>query len=114
MDVAAEAVQTLVGGKNIATQMNEQKIINIVAEYYNLTPEQLVGKSRTGQLVLARHIAMYIIRKDLDISLEKIGEMFGGRDHTTVINAISHVDKELITDVQLKQAIEELEKRINK
>ena len=114
MDVAAEAVQTLVGGKNIATQMNEQKIINIVADYYSLTPEQLVGKSRTGQLVLARHIAMYIIRKDLDISLEKIGEMFGGRDHTTVINAISHVDKELLTDAQLKHAIEDLEKRINK
>ena len=114
MDVAAEAVQTLVGGKNIATQMNEQKIINIVADYYSLNPEQLVGKSRTGQLVLARHIAMYIIRKDLDISLEKIGEMFGGRDHTTVINAISHVDKELITDAQLKHAIEDLEKRINK
>ena len=114
MDVAAEAVSTLVGGKNIATQMNEQKIINIVADYYSLTPEQLVGKSRTGQLVLARHIAMYIIRKDLDISLEKIGEMFGGRDHTTVINAISHVDKELITDAQLKHAIEDLEKRINK
>ena len=114
MDVAAEAVQTLVGGKSIATQMNEQKIINIVADYYSLTPEQLVGKSRTGQLVLARHIAMYIIRKDLDISLEKIGEMFGGRDHTTVINAISHVDKELITDAQLKHAIDELQKRINK
>ena len=114
MDVAAEAVSTLVGGKNIATQMNEQKIINIVAEYYSLTPEELVGKSRTGKLALARHIAMYIIRKDLDISLEKIGEMFGGRDHTTVINAISHVDKELTTDAQLKHAIEDLEKRINK
>lgn len=114
MDVAAEAVQTLVGGKNIATQMNEQKIINIVAEYYSLTPDQLVGKSRTGQIALARHIAMYVIRKDLDISLEKIGEMFGGRDHTTVINAVGHVDKELITDAQLKQAIEDIQKRINK
>lgn len=114
MDVAAEAVQTLVGGKTIATQINEQKIINIVSEYYSLTPEQLVGKSRLGQVALARHIAMYIIRNDLDISLEKIGEMFGGRDHSTVINAISHVDKELTTDAQLKHAIEDLRKRINK
>lgn len=114
MDVAAEAVQSLVGGKHIATQINEQKIINVVAEYYHLTPEQLVGKSRTGQLVLARHIAMYIIRQNLDISLEKIGEMFGGRDHTTVINGISHVDKELIKDAQLKHVVEELQKRIKK
>ena len=114
MDVAAEAVQTLVGGKNIATQMNEQKIINIVAEYYSLTPDLLVGKSRTGQVALARHIAMYVIRKDLDISLEKIGEMFGGRDHTTVINAVGHVDKELTNNEQLKQAIDDIQKRINK
>jgi chromosomal replication initiator protein len=114
MDVAAEAVQTLVGGKNIATQMNEQKIINIVAEYYSLTPDLLVGKSRTGQVALARHIAMYVIRKDLDISLEKIGEMFGGRDHTTVINAVGHVDKELTSNDQLKQAIDDIQKRINK
>ena len=112
MDVAAEAVQTLVGGKNIATQMNEQKVINVVAEYYDLTPEELVGKSRTGKIALARHIAMYIIRQNLDVSLMKIGEMFGGRDHTTVINAISNVDKELTTDAQLKHAIEDLEKRI--
>ena len=114
MDVAAEAVKSLVGGKHIATQINEQKIINVVADYYHLAPEQVVGKSREAQTALARHIAMYIIRQNLDISLVKIGEMFGGRDHTTVINAISHVDKELTKDPQLKQAVDELQKRIKK
>lgn len=113
MDVAMEAVKTLAGGKSISTQLSEQKIINVVADYYNLTSSQLTGKVRTGQIALARHIAMYLIRIKLDVPLKKIGDMFGGKDHTTVMSAISKVDKELKTDETLKAAIEELENRLN-
>lgn len=112
MDVAVEAVQSLVGGKSIATQLNEQKIINVVADYYNLTSSQLTGKIRTGQIALARHIAMYLIRIKLDVPLKKIGDMFGGKDHTTVMSAISKVDKELKTNDNLKSVIDELQKRL--
>lgn len=112
MDVAANAIQSLVGGKALSTQLNEQKIINIVADYYNLTSSQLTGKTRTGQIALARHIAMYLIRNKLDVPLKKIGDMFGGKDHTTVMSAIAKVDKELKTDDNLKEAIKELEKRL--
>ena len=112
MDIAADAVSSLVGGKSINTQLNEQKIINVVADYYNLTSSQLTGKIRTGQIALARHIAMYLIRYKLDVPLKKIGNMFGGKDHTTVMSAISKVEKELKTNETLKTAIEELEKRL--
>ena len=112
MDVAVEAVQSLVGGKSISTQLNEQKIINVVADYYNLTSSQLTGKIRTGQIALARHIAMYLIRIKLDVPLKKIGDMFGGKDHTTVMSAITKVDKELKTNENLKAAVEELQKRL--
>jgi chromosomal replication initiator protein len=112
MDVAVEAVSSLVGRKQLATQLNEQKIINVVADYYNLTASQLTGKIRTGQIALARHIAMYLIRDMLDVSLKKIGDMFGGKDHTTVMSAIQKVDKELKTDESLQQAVEELRKRL--
>lgn len=112
LDTAAEAVQSLVGGKERFAQLNEQKIINIVADYYNLTSSQLTGKIRTGQIALARHIAMYLIRINLDVSLKKIGDMFGGKDHTTVMSAITKVDKELKTDENLKAAITELQKRL--
>lgn len=114
MDVAAKAVSSLLEGKSIATQMNEQKIINIVADYYNLTPGQITGKMRTGQIALARHISMYLIRQNLDVPLKKIGDMFGGKDHTTVMNAIAHVDKELKTNEQLQKAIDELQAQIKK
>lgn len=112
MDVAVEAVSSLVGGKQLATQLNEQKIINAVADYYNLTSSQLTGKIRTGQIVLARHVAMYLIRYMLDIPLKKIGDMFGGKDHTTVMSGISKVENELKTNEGLNQAIEEIKKRL--
>ena len=112
MDDAVDAVSSLIGGKQLSTQLSEQKIINVVADYYNLTPSQITGKIRTGQIALARHIAMYLIRQMLDVPLKKIGDMFGGKDHTTVMSAISKVDKELKTNESLKEAITELEKRL--
>lgn len=114
MDVAMEAVQSLTGGKSLSSTLNEQKIINVVSDYYNLTPSQLTGRIRTGQIALARHIAMYLIRITLDIPLKKIGDMFGGKDHTTVMSAIQKVDNGLKTDSELKSAIEELQKRVKK
>ena len=112
LDVAIEAAQNISGTKNVAAQLSEQKIINIVADYYNLVPSQLIGKVRTGQLALARHVAMYLIRINIDVPLNKIGNMFGGRDHTTVMNGITKVENMLKTDEALKTAIDELQKRI--
>ena len=114
IDAAIEAIGSLKGGKAVATQLSQQKIINTVAEYYNLTPSMLTSKTRTGQIALARHIAMYLIRKHLDVPLKKIGDAFGGKDHTTVMSGIEKVEKELKTDEQLRKAIEELEQRLNK
>ena len=112
LDVAIKATQNIAGGKNIADQLSEQKIINVVADYYNLTSSQLTGKTRTGQIALARHIAMYLIRINIDIPLTKVGSTFGGRDHTTVMNGISKVESMLKTDEQLKAVINTLQKRL--
>lgn len=114
MEIAAEAVSQLIGGKSLTQQLNEQKIINIVADYYNIQSSQLTGSGRTAQIALARHIAIYLIRQNLDIPLTKIGQTFGGKDHTTIMHAIQHVDKELKNSEQLKQVISELQKRIKK
>lgn len=109
MDLAIEAIGSLKGGNAVATQLSEQKIINIVCDYFNITSSQIVSKTRTGQISLARQIAMYLIRKNLDVSLEKIGDMFGGKDHTTVMNGVSKVEKGLKTNEQLKATVDELE-----
>jgi chromosomal replication initiator protein len=62
-------------------------IMAATAEYFGLTMEDLCGSSRSRMLVSARQIAMYLCRELTDLSLPKIGQMFGGRDHTTVIHA---------------------------
>ena len=112
IDVAIEAINSTRDGYDAANQLSEKKIISIVADYYKISPSEITSKVRTGQIALARHISMYLIRKHLDVSLKKIGETFGGKDHTTVMSGISKVEKELKTDEQLKSAITELEKRI--
>ena len=112
MDIAVEAVQNLVGMEKMDGQLSGTKIINVTADYYNLAPSQLTGKIRTGQIALARHMAMYLIRYNTDLPLKKIGELFGGKDHTTVMNAIEKVEKELKTNTQVKEAVSELEKRL--
>lgn len=112
LDVAIEAVSNITNVKNAAAQLSEQKIINVVSDYYNLAPGQLVSKTRTGQIALARHVAMYLIRINIDIPLTKIGAMFGGRDHTTVMNGITKVEEMLKTDESLKVAINDLQKTL--
>ncbi|HEY5848920.1 MAG TPA: helix-turn-helix domain-containing protein, partial [Microlunatus sp.] len=68
-------------------QISSSLIMAQTAAYFDLTIEDLSGQSRTHQLVLARQIAMYLCRELTELSLPKIGQQFGGRDHTTVMHA---------------------------
>jgi chromosomal replication initiator protein len=68
-------------------QITTATIMGQTASYFGLSIDDLCGTSRSRVLVTARHIAMYLCRELTDLSLPKIGQQFGGRDHTTVINA---------------------------
>jgi chromosomal replication initiator protein len=68
-------------------QVTAATIMAVTAAYYAVTLEDLCGSSRSRQLVTARQIAMYLCREMTDLSLPKIGQHFGGRDHTTVMHA---------------------------
>ena len=63
------------------------EIINAVASFYKITPDEIYGNSRTAAIAMARQIAMYICREQTNLSLPKIGQLFGNRDHTTVMYA---------------------------
>ena len=91
---------------------SEQKIINTVADYYNLAPYQIQGNVRTSQIAMARHISMYLIRVLMDVPFQKIGRFFGGKDHATVMNGVNKVEKSLKTDTALSQAVNELKARL--
>ena len=108
LEIAQEALQPLLDVKQSKQKLNEQRIISIVADYYNKTPSQITSTSRQGDLVFARHIAMYLIRKMLDTPYTKIGMVFGGRDHSTVMNGVEKVEKELKTNPNIETAINEI------
>ncbi len=71
--------------------LTAKKIMETVASFYNVLPEDLIRQSRKKEYVKPRQIAMFLIRKELEMSLPSIGEFFGGRDHTTVIHAINKI-----------------------
>ena len=67
-------------------------IIKVVADYYNISPDEIYGSSRQQAIAMARQIAMYIIREQTQLSLPKIGQLFSNRDHTTVMYACKKVN----------------------
>ena len=83
-----------------------------VAEYFNMKIEDFESKKRTRQIAYPRQIAMYIARELTDLSLPKIGEEFGGRDHTTVIHACEKITTEMLSDLDLKNKIDSIIKEM--
>jgi chromosomal replication initiator protein len=114
MALAIESVQPLIGSGVTISSLTENRVINTVADYYNLTSQQLTGRIRTNQIAMARHIAMYLIRTLLDVPFLKIGALFGGKDHSTVMNAVKKVEKSLKVDEAIATAVDQLEKRLKK
>ncbi|GAE00441.1 chromosomal replication initiation protein [Clostridium botulinum B str. Osaka05] len=112
VDLASEALKDIISSKQ-TRQVTIDIIQEVVANYYNLKIEELKSARRTRNIAFPRQIAMYLSRKLTDMSLPKIGEEFGGRDHTTVIHAYEKISNNLKKDESLQNAIKELNKRIN-
>ncbi|ACK41342.1 MULTISPECIES: chromosomal replication initiator protein DnaA [Dictyoglomus] len=89
-----------------------QNILQAVAEYFNITVEQLKGKGRSQEIAVPRQIAMYLARTLTDLSLPKIGEELGGRDHTTVLHAYEKIQELYQTDLSIKKAIQDIQNRL--
>lgn len=112
VDLAAEALKDIISSsqtKNITIDL----IQDVVANYYNLSIQELKSQRRTRNVAYPRQIAMYLSRKMTDMSLPKIGDEFGGRDHTTVIHAYEKISGAIKTDDTLTNAIKIITKKIN-
>ncbi len=112
--LAIESVSSIINVKETERKLDEERIIEVVADYYNLTVSQLKGNTRTAQLAMARHISMYLIRTILDVPFKKIGDAFGGKHYSTVMDAVEKVEKNLKTTPQLGEAINDIKKRLKK
>lgn len=87
-------------------------IQRVVADYYSLDLSDFTAKKRTRSVAFPRQIAMFLCRELTDASLPKIGEAFGGRDHTTVIHAHEKIASDMRSDAVLAATIRELTERI--
>ncbi|RAL23413.1 chromosomal replication initiator protein DnaA [Thermoflavimicrobium daqui] len=112
-ELAKEALKDIISNsapRVVGIQHIQQEVCN----YYRLRVEDLKSKKRTKTVAFPRQIAMYLCRELTDYSLPKIGEDFGGRDHTTVIHAHEKISRMLKNDPQLQHVMKELKKRITR
>ncbi len=112
VDLAAEALKDIISSSQTKA-ITIDLIQDVVANYYNLSIQELKSQRRTRNVSYPRQIAMYLSRKLTDMSLPKIGDEFGGRDHTTVIHAYEKISGALKTDDTLVNAIKIITKKIN-
>ncbi|MCE5220002.1 MAG: chromosomal replication initiator protein DnaA [Clostridium sp.] len=111
VDLATEALKDIISkkqGKYITIHI----IQDVVSSYFNLRIEDLKSQRRTRNVVYPRQIAMYLSRKLTDMSLPKIGEEFGGRDHTTVIHAYEKISENLKIDDSLQHTVNDITKKL--
>jgi len=89
-------------------------IQEVVCQHYELPISEMTSKKRTRAVVLPRQVAMYLCRELTDASLPKIGEEFGGRDHTTVLHAYEKISQEAARDPGLRKTLEQLKEKIKR
>jgi chromosomal replication initiator protein len=88
-------------------------IFQIVTEEFKISLEDIKGTSRRREISTARQIGMYLMRQHTELSLPRIGEEFGGKDHTTVMYSCDKIAKQAEKDRELNQIITKLSDRIN-
>ncbi|AIC91270.1 chromosomal replication initiator protein DnaA [Bifidobacterium coryneforme] len=108
----ALAEQTLQDFFATDIEIKPTDIITQVAKYFHLTFDDIVGRTRTKNIALARQIAMYLAREMTSMSLVDIGEVFGGRDHTTVMHAYTRISNEMQEKREIYNYVMELTVRL--
>lgn len=81
-----------------------KQVLSTICSFFNMNIKELTGPKRQKGLVLPRHIAMYILSEELGLAVEKVGQILGGRDHTTVMHGRDRIKGLLLTDSELQQA----------
>ena len=107
IDLAVEALKDYIG-KSVISKNKIDNVINLVADNYNITAEDIKSKRRMATIAMPRQIAMYICRVHLKESLPKIGSEFGGKDHTTVMHSVNKIKKEMQKDKNLENQINKI------
>ncbi|MCT4597305.1 MAG: chromosomal replication initiator protein DnaA [Vallitalea sp.] len=111
IELAEDALKDLITPED-DKEITPEFILEIVAEHYNLNPADIISKKRPREIAYPRQIVMYLSRTLTDLSLPKIGQILGKRDHTTIIHGYDKIRKDIAKDSTLKNTIDILTKKI--
>jgi chromosomal replication initiator protein len=93
--------------------MNATKVIDIVSKYFELKPEEVMGKRRYKELVYPRQLVMYLLRHELSFSYPNIGKALGGKDHTTIMHGVDKIEKELARNSNIQYDLSQLKEKLH-
>lgn len=94
------------------TDLQPDDVLDAVSKAFGVSNDRLLGRERTREVALPRQIAMYLLREESGVSLPQIGEIIGGRDHTTVIYACDKVNNLMETDARLRRQILQIREKL--
>ena len=112
LELARMALQGVIRGGGSGPRVSADYIRDTVATSWNVRPDALSSKRRTKDVTVPRQVAMYLIKEILDESLVRIGRVFGGRDHSTVIHSIRKVEDQIHRDEEFAARIRELREQL--
>ena len=112
LSLAEEALKDVIY-PNKPKEITPTLIMNMVAEHFNVKPEDITSKRRNAEFVLPRQVFMYLCRELTDYSFINIAKFLGKKDHTTVIHGVNKIDVEIKMNEDLKNKIENIKKKIN-
>lgn len=111
VEMATTALSELID-TNRRKRVTPDAILREVAAFYSVDLRSLQGRGRSRNIVTPRHVAMYLLREETDSSLMEIGQLLGGRDHTTVMYGCDKIAEELATDARLRQEVMTIRERL--
>jgi chromosomal replication initiator protein len=109
-EVTAELVRDYFGASSErrSRRLRPSSIINKTAQYFNFKPAEIVGQSRKAPLVRARHIAAHLLKIELRLPYEHIGDLLGGRDHTTIMHGVEKIEALIAREPELGRTIADI------
>lgn len=112
MEIAVKELQNIISPDK-PLEITPQLIVEVVSEHFNITVDQIMSKNRSSDIAKPRQIAMYLCKQMTSQPLDSIGQLLGGRDHSTIIHGVKKITSEYETDDVLRNTIDTIKKKIN-